>query len=696
MMIRKTIIKNIAQRNAKVTKIKNARYFISMLFITLFVSACGSSNSDNNQEITETGNTTTLSNVVAVFHPSNGLIPATNDLLFAGSSDGTLNMPVPTDASAGAKQLINTLNTLDGFSTVAPFGFSFNNSINATTLQIGDSIRVYEVDKNSSGAITQVKRELGNADIRILVKGQNSDKIELLPLKPLKESTAYLVVVTNAVKDNDALATRADNAYLLTKSSTVLTGDLAGLEPIRQIVNNQEAIAASQGVNPADIILSWSFTTQSIRPVLENIASNLVSSPIKMLNTGFNTKTANPLLAGKADIYIGALDVPYYLEAPSITNPTAALTSFWKGAGGSFLTRFNSTPISTGTQNIPVMMSVPNANAKNAGVAPATGWPVVIFQHGITRNRTDMLALADSFADAGFVVIAIDLPLHGVVDTNNPFNASTNIAFNNDTERSFNLDLINNTTKADGADGIADESGNYFINLPSPLTSRDNIRQGVADLLLLRKSIPSIDAVALDNSKVGFIGYSLGAIVGTTYLGMESTAMPASIALGGGGIARLLDGSVEFGPVIEAGLAKFGVVKGSKEYDDFMLVTQTALDPADAINYAAQAAINHPIHLMEVVGGNSSLPDQVIPNRVENAPLSGTEPLISVMGLASISQTTASADGAVRFVAGTHASLLDPSSSLQTTIEMQTQLVTFQASASSTIVISDPSVILQQ
>jgi alpha-beta hydrolase superfamily lysophospholipase len=43
---------------------------------------------------------------------------------------------------------------------------------------------------------------------------------------------------------------------------------------------------------------------------------------------------------------------------------------------------------------------------------------VVIFQHGITRNRTDIFAIASTLCYAGFVTVAIDLPLHGLPSSN--------------------------------------------------------------------------------------------------------------------------------------------------------------------------------------------------------------------------------------------------------------------------------------
>jgi len=63
--------------------------------------------------------------------------------------------------------------------------------------------------------------------------------------------------------------------------------------------------------------------------------------------------------------------------------------------------------------------------------------------------------------------------------------------FSVDIERTFDLDVVNNTTLAPGPDGLIDPSGASFINLTSLLTSRDNTRQGVADLITLARSLPT-------------------------------------------------------------------------------------------------------------------------------------------------------------------------------------------------------------
>ena len=656
-----------------------------VLALSLYgLSACNdSSDYDFNSSNTTATNTTAY----AVFDPTTGNIPQTNDLLLRGSTDGTLNIPTSSITNAGQLALVNTLNGLDGFGLTAPISANFGANLDKNSVKMGSSVRVFEVTKNATTqAITGVVRELGTADL-LATTSSNTSSLVLLPLKPLKESTSYLVVLTKGILGSDGNPVNASSAYLLAKSTTALSGDYAALEPLRQLVNNQETVAASQGVASASVVLSWSFTTESVTPVLTAMRNQAAANTMQMVSTDSTTTTFNPNLAGKATVQVGTLTVPYYLTAPSAANPTAPLTTFWKGANDSFLTRYNSTPVATSTQTIPVVMTVPNASSLAGATPPANGWPVVIYGHGLNRDRTDLLAIGDALADAGFVGIAIDIPLHGVTSASNPLRADLNAAFTNDTERTFNLDLRNNTTGAAGPDGQIDDSGMHFINLSSLPTSRDNIRQGIADLLVLRRSLGNIQTVKLDTSKVGYVGMSLGSIVGTGYLATETLNTPASLFVGGGGVARLLEASPTFGSAIKTGLASAGLQAGTADYDTFFAIAQSVIDPADPIVLGAQAASSQPIYFAEVLN------DQVIPNQVTNFPLSGTEPLIRQMNLTTITATKTGVDGVVRFKSGIHGSLIDPAPNAAVTAEMQREMAAFQSSAGNSITIQDSSVI---
>ncbi len=628
-----------------------------------------------------------------LFNPAEGVIPSATNLLFLGSEDFTLNIPIdPLLDSAGEQALKATLNELDGFSTTSPVTVEFSTSLKSASVTAGSSVRLFEVVTDlATGAVTGVTREVTAAEFLAIPTGVNQDSLVMQPLVPLKESTSYLAVFTNGITDAAGIPAKADTVYRLLKSTEPFTDDLLELEPLRLLTQNFEYMASTQGINPDDIVLSWVFTTQSITPVLGTVADAVLPG---IITVDASPDTEIVTAGGKVDVYKGTLELPYYLTAPSETDPTAALIEYWTGTDDTALTWFSPEPVATGSQIIPLLLTLPNAASDAGNTPPAGGWPVVIFQHGITQDRTNMLAIADTLADAGFATVAIDLPLHGITDTNNSLHADNSL-LPGDVERTFDMDLVNNTTGEAGPDGVIDPSGQHFINLRSLLTSRDNLRQAAADLLVLRRSLSIITGIDLNADQVHFVGHSLGGITGAVYLAVEDTVQAASLAMPGGGIARLLDGSATFGPIIQAGLAANGVVKGTEEYDVFMVVAQTAMDSGDPINFGAMAAENHPIHMIEVIGGADSLPDQDIPNSVTGAPLSGTEPLAREMGLASITTTTSGTDGIVRFIAGDHRSVLDPTASPAVTVEMQSEIANFLASGGSTIVISNSSVISQ-
>lgn len=659
---------------------------LSSLSISVLLSACGGSSTHDFNQIYEEAET--IAPHGPIYDPLSGDIPTTNDLLFSGSTDGTLNIP-----NSSNNPVIDAVNTLDGFSTSSPITADFGMSIDPASLVLGKSLHVYEVIKNAQGAIISVTRELTDTEITTVVIGDEKSTLALVPRAPLKENTSYLVVLKKSITDTKGMPAQAPSIYSIARSAAPLAGtDFEALEPLHQVIDNMEAVAASQGVDKNDIVLTWSFTTQSITAVLVDIASKATASNIVLADTGMTSNDISSALPGIANVSIGTIDLPYYLEAPSADNPTAPLTSYWKGAGESYLTRNNTMPVSTMTLTTPVMMTTPNENSGHT--MPAAGWPIVIYQHGITRARTDMLGYADAMAQAGFAVIAIDLPLHGITDTTNPFHAN-NTAFLTDVEANFDVDFVNNETGATEPDGIIDNSGDHFINLTSLLTSRDNPRQGVANLLTLRRSLINIPNINAEN--VGFVAHSLGGIVGITYLGVETKSLPSSLITTGVSIGTILKDSAVHGPRIKSGLAALGVT--GSDYDAFMAGTQWVLDPADPINYATTAASIHPLHLMEIVGdGATHQTDMTIPN-------TSTELLAALTGSTAATEatnpTSIGLPKIVRFTQGNHATILDPmrgapegTNYLNVYTEMHSQLVKFQASAGSAVIIEDLDIIL--
>ncbi len=567
------------------------------------------------------------------------------------------------------------------------------------------------------GAVVGINQELVlGSDFMVTLSGLDTTQSNLIitPLKPLKPKSSYLVVLSNKIKNANGEAALAEMGYAITKGIKPLidsagksaVGSLSdeqakGLEGIRQLVSAAEIAVTTfaSDLERGDIVLSWSFTTQSVSDVLTAVRDKVqaADAPISAV------VAAGDSIAGAASLYSGTVELPYYLTTPTEENPTAPLTNYWQGTGGSFLTQLNTLPVENSVQSVPLLVSVPKTEK------PATGWPVVIFQHGITKDRTTMLAVADTLAAVGFSVVAIDMPLHGVDDSSSPF-------YQEGKERTFFLDLANNETNAPGPDGIADLSGTHFINLSSLLTGRDNIRQAVADLFSLTKSLDTMDydggGADFDTGNIRFIGHSLGGIAGSVFLALEPSIGAATLSVTGGGVPKLLDGSAAYGPIIAAGLGAKGLVKGTVEYESFMSAAQAVIDSADPINYASSIAEGRGVHMIEIVGGNSSLPDQVIPNNVLNITgtvpslFAGTDPLATFSGMTKMDSDT-SGDNLrswVRFTAGHHSSLLTPKDaegnddaiSAEVTAEIHSQVATFLASDGKVLDITNSDVIEMQ
>jgi len=515
--------------------------------------------------------------------------------------------------------------------------------------------------------------------------------IQLKPLRPLNSNRAnqfspgtengYLMVLTDGIKDTGGNPAQPDAVYGQIRAGFLagaiqLPGPGESLPPgltteqlLGIFIAAHLTVGEVLGISPENVVVTASFTTQDTTTVLETVAEMSLAgasqlgrlvTPVPLpiaenvvLPAGTPVTTTLLLglqgvdgstIPGEGDVYAGALQVPYYLATPSAENPTAPLNTPWIAASESpldgtsrVLNKFNPVPLKRADVPVPVMITIPNDNTAYAAaiggtaIKPPAGWPVVIFYHGITRNRLDVLALTEPLNNAGYAVIAIDQPLHGIAAAeidfaNTPPEELAAILAENPTallripgvpERTFDLDLVNNTTGAPGPDGVIDASGTHFINLSNGLVSRDNSRQASADLVALTSSIPTMDldgdsAADLDGSRIHFIGVSLGSITGTGYLAVDDTAVTATLGVGGGVLSDLLLDSFSFGPRIEAGLKGNGLVPNTSLYNNFIRDLQTLIDAGDPISYASQAAANTAIHFVQVDG------DLVVPNSASN------------------------------------------------------------------------------
>ena len=670
----------------------SSRFAVALLVTGFALAGCTGSNSDGvgPTDPTSGNGDPGTSSGVGVFHaefiPLSGVLPYPTDLYFSGTTDGTLNIPAtPFLPNAAA------INALDGFSTNAPISARFSAPIDAATISPATVI-VLEVDiDNLLKATVGVRRPLiygtdYTARVASTIDSGHAT-LEIVPLKPLTPSTGatnvgYLVILTNGLRDTSGNRATPDRDYLAIEaalpSCSTLTGSMNG---ICLLTGAHLQIANAINVPPANVVLTFSFSTQATADTM-NIASALAQpGPIGVVPTGANLSNLNPALPPIADVYVGQLGIPYYLD------PAAPLSGTWEAAPGgpgvpsTNLTRFNPVPVAKASLGIPLFLTVPNVASGHA--EPAGGWPVVVFQHGITGNRVQAAAIAGAYASQGFVVAAIDMPLHGITDPASPF-------YQPGAERTFDLDLVNNATGASGPDGVIDGSGSYFINLTSLLTSRATPREAALDIVQLVKSLPNLDidgdtVADIDATKIHFSGISLGSMVGTVANATGIPTVSAYLNVPGGGVAQLLQESQTFGPTINAGLAAKGLQKDTTLYDQFFRDAQTAVDSGDPLNFIATTVAAKPVLLTQVLN------DAVIPN-------SATQRLIAAAPFVKTAAPGFNLVGAgmgtwVHFTSGSHGSLLSPAASLAVTTEMQTHAASLAASGGAAFAITNPAIL---
>lgn len=410
------------------------------------------------------------------------------------------------------------------------------------------------------------------------------------------------------------------------------------------------------------------------------------------------------------------------------------------------VTRFSPIPAlkgsnADGTETLDVQITVPDptvvgilASLPGSPVSPISkpenGWPVVILQHGITSRKEDFLAITGALSVAGYATVAIDHPLHG----------------------SRGMMQGEQSVNATGALG---GGATDYMNLGSLLTTRDNLRQSIVDTLGLRLGLNAVvdlteGSIDLDETNVSFVGQSLGSISGISTVALANTTLgeelgvfdgmyrfnSAVMSVPGGGVAGFLIESPSFGSLIKGSLlaassadfqeflvgyatqnqlppeqalapafdAFFQLLTPEQQastnaiFSEFVYAAQSITDAGDPNNFASMfAATETPLMVHQVVGGgtnddgSTALPDQVIPNNTAGYPtFAGTDPLVTFLGLERVSSTMLGS-GVVRFLTGSHSSLLDPSASAQTTTEMQTQAAGFLATGA--IAVSNESII---
>lgn len=618
---------------------------------------------------------------VVEFDPAASIVPFPNALLVSPET-GRLTLPPSCGETPGssAERLRESLNQLDGFGTSKlELTATVSEPVDAASLEG----RVFLVRVAERGAPLSTPEPVPvdvapGTSLRASASCQTSSavpNITVRPRAPLAGSSTYAVLIARGVATEAGEALEPSSTWALVRQpeAPVSFGDgpvgfpvynstpldpsdpeelaaLVGLDRLWRahapLLQAFDAAAPAFGPTLAsrgDLLLAWAFDTQTITdpidPTLAGSAANALVGDPGALEMGEPLAGEGAPLSVEA-FYASALPgVPCELigceaigaiyaasevsEAPLFTS-----TSFLAGddcAGPATLAGSFDDPIAPSPvceRSLPLVVVVPLA------APPPAGYPTVLFAHGLGRSKEDLLAIAGNLARAGIASVALDAVDHGV--------------------RAAQV-----STEAElGCDGPGEGRPCEDVLAPScapqcfaPILSadlartRDHLRQTVLDQLKLTAAlrgcadVDACGALQVDPARVGYLGQSLGALIGGVTVAVSD--MPAAVLNAGGAdwlqfltdtqtdrircplVDSLIEAGVVAGETWDAGANPNAACLGEAwktepGFLQFAAAARWLLDPVDPVNFARPqaAAPERSVLVAEVVG------DPVMPNSV--------------------------------------------------------------------------------
>ncbi|WP_164012628.1 hypothetical protein [Pyxidicoccus trucidator] len=622
---------------------------------------------------------TVMNHPEATFDPgaASPIVPFPNDLVripATATTPARLNLPVPEPTPTNGQEvaLATGLNTLDGWSTTAPIisengaamgAIDLGSELDPNTVKLGQTVLFLKLTNLDKGTQPQVKVCLNCMSSKAAGGSGKAppQQLQIVPEAPLDEGTTYAVVLLRGMKDlkGRTVAPTAPQALLRSsaplldanKQSTVAavpTFLAERLEPARLGMKGLYDALETQGVKRKDVNLAWAFTTQSTRSVLTQlnaaptppVGPSVPADPFFLADetTRIKTTMANLRLeTGAVDrAFIGGYLSPYVLTDDRGTLGRAAVR----------------------IDRLPFMLFLP------AGPAPEGGFPVVVFGHGLTGNRDNVMNVANTLNANGFAVAAIDTVLHGErsscagisaaapipssdpanpIDTPNEGCSAGSTCDQNVNSATFGRCIAPETAAAcdprpttpanpevahgdltcaalgqgrclstgsceggdfnraaSGGDGLpmpARISGWNFINVANLFATRDNFRHHVVDFAQfarvlgsdgLRGRLNAYGVGSLNTAQVDYVGQSLGSLQGALSASVSPRMRRVALNTAGSSLVDVLLTSPAFAgqaAAFKGQLATAGRPEGTPQFDEFITLARTILDPADARNY---------------------------------------------------------------------------------------------------------------
>jgi dienelactone hydrolase len=551
---------------------------------------------------------------------ASGKMPLPIDLL-RDELSGRVELPARAGDSAKEKQIKEDLRAYDGFATTASQLFELSAPVDPSTLN-ETTVQLYPVV--AEGAFAPIPVTVSVApDLR---------RVEVAPKQlPLAEKTTYAVVLRPGIRDARGKPVRPmlTGVFLGLKSALVVDGasvieslDLASAKKLE--ASRARLAPLLDRLGRDQILAAWPFTTLTIvDPLLSALGA------AERLKLPPDPKEIVESSAAKALLDFPLASLTTLLNVKKVFQGKLATADFLDP-----LTRARFKDGSFKERWISFMLTIPEV------AVPGASLPVVIFGHAICTERRFVLAVADALAQRGFAAIAIDLPYHGertACAWNGP------ICFPDPLSKEGAMlcpDPCPGGASC-GADGLCRDksgavvpfstwpvikmpqaSGAAFIELDSIAGTTHHFSQAVTDLGALSRSLAKGDwqkavGYGFKTERIGYLGQSLGGIIGATYAPLDPRVGRAVLNVPGANLVPMFLDSKYFGPHIDAYLKRESIEKGSAEHQRFLQVARWFMDAVDPLN-VARYLVKEPLPGAATVGREALVQmaklDFIIPN----------------------------------------------------------------------------------
>ncbi len=556
-----------------------------------------------------------LAGTAFAFDPNASVVPFPNDVAWARTG-GMVTLPVSgTDQTAAFYTAINALN-LKGLSPNLPIAIPLAANVALDPIGLKNNIRLINLNMlmgalyqglNLGDPRTTPPEQIPPAvmaalaqfpesnwpllqeslkahynlfyDARVEV-GQDGAFIKIYPIQPLAPGATYLVYVMaenpdtlDLFVDKNGVMVKRPALYNALLGSQELTGDLAGLEPLRQsYVPLANLVLRTVSVEADNLLHMFTFTTAS-KTLSTDDFKKIMAYAAGMGITSLDELAA--VIGESPNLpYTANGELAIAAEYNAIKTQIPPMTAVDMPAPGVFITVNLQSPT---LEQIGVPYTVYNPETYDG--------TVVIFQHGLGQSKATGELVAPMFDDP---VLAMDFPYHGARAMEGAASGEGFISGNLPVSRMncyqayFDMNVMLRNLNA----GLFDLDGDGTVNMPG---------QAVVD----EDDVPT---------RVQFMSHSLGSILGSVFAAdniadLDKVAMSA----GGGNFAAIFDQATH--PMVASITDVLGVERNSIEYFTAFGVLQTIMDPADPayLAAAAKSASEKILHL-------SAFGDTLVPN----------------------------------------------------------------------------------